>query len=212
MHRRPGRRAGDVPTDVGTLGPGCRRPARGGCATWRSCCQPPRQRPRVVPRILGDADGRRGGRSRQHPLLRERGDLRRHRCRCRSGPAPRRATARRRAVRHGRRRAQDPCGIDVHQRDDRLSEGCDGHPRELPVEQRDLCSDHAHPGRRSCAQLDFGPAFPRHRMQQPTSAHPPTRRNGGDHARVRRAGLPASHGRRAHKTCSRRCPRSSGWR
>ena len=66
VHRRPRRRAGDLPAGVGPFRSRRRRPSCRRRATGRPRRQPARQQPRVVPRLLGHADGRRRGRAGQH--------------------------------------------------------------------------------------------------------------------------------------------------
>ena len=66
-----------------------------------------------------------------------------------------------------RRPARIPCRPDVHQRHDGIPEGRDGHPRELPVQHRDMRPSPAHPPDTAYPQPDLGPAVPRHWVQQP---------------------------------------------
>ena len=175
--------------------------------------QPLRQQPRVVPRVLGHADGRRRRGAGEHALLRQPRSTTSSPTRARSYVFQPDA-----ALPDG-----DPFVIDgvepdrpgrdlLHQRHDGLPEGCDDHPRELPVEQRDVPADHATARGHAPAQPGVGPAVPRHRLQQPADHHHAAGRHDGHHAGVRGAGVPAGDGRRAASTSSRRCRRSSGWR
>ena len=115
------------------------------------------------------------------------------------------AAARRRAGGGRGPRAGGSRGDLLHERHDRLSEGRDDAPRELPDEQRERVPLHENRARGGPAHLDarVGAAVPRHRLQQPADADARARRTRGaalGAARLRRL---LQGGRRARRQPAR---------
>ena len=138
--RRARRRAVDLPTALGPRGQGGGRPPRPRHRPRRSGRHPPAQRKRLGARLLRHPDARCGRRSGEHSLHRERDRVRRHRLGRLVRLRARRSASRRRPGRRRRPQPQGP-GCDLlHERHDRVPQGRDDDPRELPVELRDVQS------------------------------------------------------------------------